>query len=85
MHNYGDTDLDNHVIRINKKASKAYGKKHKVAGVLDTIVHEETHRKHPKMGERKVVKRTKKKIKKMTKKQKAKHYSRYSVLKGKKK
>lgn len=85
MRNYGDYDPNTGVIRVNKKASRAYGKRYKVAGILDTIVHEEIHKKHPKMGERKVVKRTKKKVKRMTKKQKSKHYLRYSILRGKKK
>ena len=77
MRDYGEIDYHTGAIRINKKASKKWGKKHKKAGVLDTIVHEEIHARHQKMGERAVVKRTKKKVKKMSKRQKVKHYSRY--------
>lgn len=77
MRNYGDIDDDKKVIRINKKKSKEWTKKHKKPGVLDTIVHEETHRKHPKMGEKAVKKKTKKQIKQMGQKQKVKEYSKY--------
>jgi len=84
MHDYGEIDYGKKTIRINKKRSKKWGRKRKKAGILDTIVHEETHLRHPKMGERRVVKRTKRKIKRMTKKQKARHYSKYSILKGRK-
>lgn len=77
MRNYGDFDEEASIIRINKKESRAWGRKHKKAGILDTIVHEETHLSYPKMGERKVVKRTKRKIKRMNRGQKAKYYSKY--------
>lgn len=77
MRNYGDFDPGEGVLRINKKRSRTWGKKHKKPGILDTIVHEEMHLSHPKLGERKVVKRTKKKVKRMSKKQKSKYYSKY--------
>jgi len=77
MRDYGEIDYHTGAIRINKKASKAYGKKHKMAGVLDTIVHEEMHAGHPRMGEKAVKKRTKRKIKKMSRSQKKRQYSKY--------
>ena len=77
MKDYGEIDYHRGSIRINKKKSKSYGKKHKVAGILDTIVHEEMHRKHPKMTERVVRKKTKKVIKKMSRRVKNKNYSKY--------
>lgn len=73
MHAYGDTDLEKKIIRVNKKKSKA-----KRAGeVLDTIVHEEMHRKHPKMHERTIRKETPRAIKKMGAKTKQKLYAMY--------
>ena len=76
MRSFGDIDLEKRHIRINKKKSKSpEGKKQ--GGVLDTIVHEETHRKHPEMHEKTVRKETKKAIKGMGSKEKAKHFSRF--------
>jgi len=77
MRDYGEIDYHTGAIRINKKASRKWGKKHKKAGVLDTIVHEEMHAEHPKMSEKTVRKRTKKKIGKMTRRQKKRQYSKY--------
>lgn len=77
MRGYGDIDFDNHIIRVNKKRSKEYSKKNKKAGVLDTIVHEETHRKHPRMHEKTVRKKTKKAVKKMSQSQKNREYKKY--------
>ena len=37
MKDYGDTDFDNKEIRVNPKKR----------GLLNTIIHEELHRKHP--------------------------------------
>ncbi len=73
MHGYGDIDFKKKIIRVNKKRSKKAGP----GEVLDTIVHEETHRKHPKMHEKTVRKETKEAIKKMSPTQKSKQYSRY--------
>jgi acetyl-CoA carboxylase alpha subunit len=77
MRDYGEIDYHRKRIRVNKKESRKYGKKHKTAGILDSIVHEEMHRTHPKMTEKTVRKKTKRKIKKMSKRVKKKHYSRY--------
>lgn len=76
MRTDGDIDFDERVIRVNKSRSK----KHK-GGILDTIVHEETHRLHPEMHEKTVRKKTTAKIKKMSPKSKARQYSK---LKGRK-
>lgn len=70
MRSYGDTDYEKKVVRVNKSK-----KKNKRPGeVLDTIVHEKMHVRHPKMHEKTVVKRTRKVVKTMSKKEKAKHY-----------
>lgn len=75
MRNYGDIDTDKRIIRINKKASRQWSKEHRGAGLLDSIVHEETHRKHPRMGEKAIKRKTKQQVKHMSKRQKAKSYS----------
>ena len=58
MKDYGEIDEKKKVIRIRKKPFKT--KKWKKGEVLDSIVHEETHRKHPKMLEKTVYKKAKK-------------------------
>ena len=80
MRDSGEIDWHTGTIRINKKKSKSEKSKKKYgtkAGVLDTIVHEEMHRIHPKMTEREVRKRTKRKTEKMSRRVKKKHYSKY--------
>lgn len=82
---YGETDFGKKVITINKKRHKSKGnhsdktKKNKdgSASIVDTIVHEELHAKHPKMLEKTVRKITPKKVKKMSRKLKAKLYAKY--------
>lgn len=71
MRAFGDTDLAKKVIRINKKKSK---KSKRTGEVLDTIVHEVTHAKHPKMYERTVRKHTTKLISHLTRKTKSAYY-----------
>ena len=70
----GDIDYDNKVIRINpsKKKNKKPGE------LLDTIVHEETHRLHPRMWEKTVRKETKHKIRSMSREAKQKLYNKYT-------
>jgi hypothetical protein len=75
MHAFGDTDLDKKVIRVNKKKSKKDGGK---GEVLDTIVHETAHAKHPKMKEKNIRKHTKRLIKKLNKRHKKSYYSLFS-------
>lgn len=77
MRDYGDIDFDKSVIRVNKKKSKQWTKKHKKAGILDTIAHEEMHRKHPQMSEKVVKKKAEKQVGSMGKREKAKNYSKY--------
>lgn len=72
MHAFGDTDLEKKVIRVNKKKSKKQGGK---GEVLDTIVHEVSHAKHPKMKEKNIRKYTKRLIKKLNKRHKRGYYS----------
>ncbi len=83
MRSYGETDLGKKTIRINKKLSKKdplhKRKLHKNASkypeVLDTIVHEAEHVKHPQKLEKNIRKDTKRKIKRMSKRQKQSNYS----------
>ena len=75
MHAFGDTDLDKKVIRVNKKKSKKDGER---GEVLDTIVHEVSHAKHPKMHEKNVRKHTKRLIKKLNRKHKSSYYRLFS-------
>ncbi len=85
MRSYGDFDEDTGKIRINKKMAKnnpahkkpLKGKKGKYPELLDTIVHEEHHKSHPKSTEKQTWKFAKNKIKKLTPKAKAKLYARY--------
>lgn len=71
MRCYGDTDIEKKAIRINKKKSEASERK---GEVLDTIVHETMHAKHPQMHERTVRKKTKVLVKKLNKRQKQGYY-----------
>lgn len=61
MRGYGDIDLKKKVIRVNKARCKTRQK----GEIIDTIVHEELHRLHPKKGEREIEKLTTKKVKSM--------------------
>lgn len=72
MRYYGDTDLDKHIIRVNKSK-----KKNGRGDIIDTIVHEEMHAKHPKMYERTVRRKTASHVKKLTTVQKHRLYNRY--------
>lgn len=72
MHAFGDTDLDKKIIRVNKKKSKKDGGK---GEVLDTIVHEAAHAKHPKMKEKNIRKHTKRLIGKLNKRHKKSYYN----------
>ncbi len=76
MRSFGDYDEKTGVIRINKKMSKKH-KKGNYPEVLDTIVHEEYHKKHPQATEKKTYKVTKRIVKKLTSKAKQKLYAKY--------
>ena len=81
---YGMTTIDSKKVKIeiNKKrhkrikSDKSLPKKSRT--MIDTIVHEEMHARHPKMHERTVRKLTPRRVSKMTAQQKAKHYSRFA-------
>lgn len=75
MKDYGETDEKKKIVRIRKKPFKS--KKWKKGEVLNTIVHEEMHVKHPKMKEKTVYKKTESKIKKMPRYFKNKQYAKY--------
>ena len=85
MRAYGDCNFQKKIIRVNRvKARKDPSRvrpinKHakRYPDVLDTMVHEENHVKHPRMHEKNIRKKTLRDIKKMTPKQKQKIYSRY--------
>ena len=74
----GDTDLANRVIRINKNLHKKVKKTGKEGELINTIVHEELHRKHPKMLEKTVRKKTKEEVRKLSEPQKHKLYGYYA-------
>ena len=72
---FGETDFDKRTIRINKKkhkeAKKAgkspyVGLSKKELTLLNTIVHEDMHRKHPRMTEKEVRKKTRAVIERMS-------------------
>lgn len=84
MKSFGTTDTQKKKVQINKKMSKKttlYGGKRKNSrdpkypGVLDTIVHEHYHAKHPKATEKTTYKKTKQLVKNMGRKQKQKMYN----------
>lgn len=86
MRHFGDTDLNAKIIRVNKrKAKNPPAKKQplnnhakKYPELLDTIVHEQYHAKHPKATEKTTKKQTRKLITKMVPKQKKKLYSKFA-------
>lgn len=82
---YGETDFQHKTITVNKERHKSKGthgngiKKNKngSASIIDTIVHEEMHSKHPKMHEKTVRRLTPRKLKVMSNKNKKRLYSKY--------
>ncbi len=77
---FGDTDFDKHLIRINKHMNKTKGSQ---GELINTIVHEFDHVKHPKMKEKNVQKLALKGVKKMTRKAKNKDYKIFDKAKKK--
>lgn len=67
----GEIDEDKKIIKVNKKKSK------EKSSIIDTIVHEELHRKYPKMSEKEIKEMTKEKCKNMSEEEKAKYYKLY--------
>jgi len=72
MRDYGSIDWDKKAIKINKTMSRTIP-----GGVLDTIVHEETHRRRPQLSEKAVKKQTTRTIERMPASTKSRHYRRY--------
>lgn len=83
---YGETDFDKKTIRINKKKHKATNKNTKritpnkdgSENLLNTILHEAMHVKHPKLGERAVEKLARAMKTRMSPTQKQRLYSKVS-------
>lgn len=87
---FGETDLDKKVIRVNKKLHKT-AKKHKKSvynipkkdiSLINTMVHEKLHAKHPKMTERAIRKKTRTVLAKMGTKAKKKVYRQFQYQKA---
>lgn len=82
---YGETDFKKKTVTVNKQYHKSKGdhadgiKKNKdgSANLLDTMVHEEMHKDHPKMHEKTVRKRTARKVKRLSRQSKNKFYNKY--------
>lgn len=88
MPDFGVTDFDKGTITINKKLHKKakknpkkYGFTKKDSTLLNTIVHEKLHTKHPKMHERTVRKLAHKKVAGMSSSQKKKQYRQFQYPK----
>jgi len=87
MKSYGDIDLDKKIIRINKDKSKKnplfklpvnrYASKY--PDILDSIVHEEQHRKYSKMTEKEVDKKTKELVQELSRRRKQQLYNKYKA------
>jgi hypothetical protein len=75
---YGETDFDKKTVKVNKKIHKnkkvKMGIPKKDGTLLNTIVHEGLHVKHPKMTEKVVRKEARKVVNKMGTKAKKKAY-----------
>ena len=80
---YGQTNLDTKKVEINKKAHKnmklerVNKNPNGTESLVDTIVHEEMHAKHPKMHEKTVRKKAKKVVARLSQKQKSKIRAKY--------
>lgn len=70
----GDTNLEKRVIRINKKKNK---QAHQSGELLDTIIHEELHAKHPNISEKRVVKKAEMRMAHMSKERKRELYAKF--------
>lgn len=80
---FGETDTQNHTIKINKNLHKQKSGGHLMRNrdgtekLIGTIVHEELHAAHPKAHEKTIRKATKRKVQVINRKTKQKLYSRY--------
>lgn len=77
MNDYGEINYHKKVIRVNKNKSKKLGR----GGIIDTIIHEELHRKYPDLGERDIKKLTETRLKKMGSLDKKMYYNKYRKTK----
>lgn len=87
MRSFGITDYSKKEIRVNKKKSKrtaklskkAARKKHgmsrKETSIINTIVHEDLHRRHPRMHEKTVMRKARIAVQRMGKKAKRRLYT----------
>lgn len=82
---FGDEDPNNKTIRINKSlskrawkfkgnATKKFGMSHKDTSIINSIYHEEDHRKHPRMREKNIRKLAHKQVARAGKKAKGRMY-----------
>ncbi len=69
MRTFGSVDLRTREVKINKSK-----KKNSRGEILDTIVHEKMHIRHPGMYERTIRKQTARQVAKMSRSQKQRHY-----------
>lgn len=69
---YGDIDDKTKIIRVNKSK-----KKNKKGDIINTIVHEELHRVHPKMWEKTIDKKVIRSLQGLNQRAKNKLYSKY--------
>ncbi len=72
MRSSGSIDYDKKEIKVNRKKSK-----NEPGGVLDTMVHEEMHRLHPRRHEKNVKSMTTEQVRNMSKGKKKKIFSLY--------
>jgi hypothetical protein len=72
---YGEIDDKKKVIRINKKKNKKMGDR---GELINTILHEECHRLHPKMKEKAIQKLTIKIVDKLSPREKKRYYNMYN-------
>lgn len=89
MSDFAKTDYDTKTISINKKLAKKarrtkykrmgrYGVTREESTVINSLVHEDLHRKHPKMLEKTVRKEAKRMVRSMNKGQKRRLYGKLS-------
>jgi hypothetical protein len=71
MRDYGETDYERRVIRINRIMHRKYGE-----SLIDTLFHEELHRKFPLLGERTICAMTRVLLPTLSKRYKAWLYAR---------
>lgn len=71
----GEYNPKTETIKVNKKKNK---EAHRKGELIDTIVHEELHAAHPRLGEKDIVHLTKTVVNNMSEKLKANLYNKYA-------